>query len=250
MGPVQIMIIGFDRIDRFEGQIERELKRVTALKQMRILDLLFVAKDQAGRIVSRTHSDLTVAEGKKLGKIIAPLLGLDNQQNTGTGDFSLAEVGDIAGMIEPGTAGLVLLFEHVWAADLGAAIGQAGGRLLSQSMLTRELLMVVGEEMAMIAEAEETIEVAEAAQGMAMLEAMATIAMTEEVKARAIQDAAETVEAADLVKTAAVAEAVQALILAGFIREAAAQGAIDALVAAELLPAEVVDQAAAKADSR
>ncbi|HIH94869.1 TPA: DUF1269 domain-containing protein, partial [Methanosarcina acetivorans] len=47
-----------------------------------------------------------------------------------------------------GTAAAVLIIEHLWAKQLKQAIKDAGGVLVSQGMLTPELLALVGQELA------------------------------------------------------------------------------------------------------
>ncbi len=51
------------------------------------------------------------------------------------------------------------MFEHTWAIPLRDAIRRAGGVPLAQGFLTPEALIMVGEELRAIAEAERTIEV-------------------------------------------------------------------------------------------
>ena len=65
---------------------------------------------------------------------------------------------------EPGKAFGVLMFEHTWAIPLRDAIRRAGGVPLAQGFLTPEALVMVGEELQAIAEAERTIEVAQIVQ--------------------------------------------------------------------------------------
>ena len=65
-----------------------------------------------------------------------------------------------------------MLFEHTWAIPFRDAIRRAGGRGLAQGFITPEGLMIVGEEIEAIAEAELAIEVSDAVRGAAMLDAL------------------------------------------------------------------------------
>jgi hypothetical protein len=44
IGPVQLLVFGFDSLDKFEGGILDQLEAVAPLTAVRILDTLFVAK--------------------------------------------------------------------------------------------------------------------------------------------------------------------------------------------------------------
>ncbi|NJP05119.1 MAG: hypothetical protein HC837_05560 [Chloroflexaceae bacterium] len=265
IGPVQLVVVGFERTDRFKGDILRELDELRTGGVIRVLDLLFVMKDEDGSIFAFEDTDLTAEEQQEYGAIISHLIGLqDGAAVTQTNglqadelaatehDYGLtaANIQEVAAQIEPGTAAGLLLVEHKWAAGLKHAIREAGGRMLAQGYLTPDALMIVGQELQAVVEAEAAIEVAEAIKGAAMLDALMTVAEAEAVKATAVEEAAEAVVMAEYIKTAAAAEAVQALIIAGLIEDAAAQQALDALVAADIIRRAMIRMDEALADAR
>lgn len=257
IGPIQLIVVGFETNEKFRGEILRELEALRGRGLMRVLDLLFVMKDEAGNITAFEQTDLTPEEELEWGTIISRMMGLDGEKPAGEGglspetlasaenDYGLTaeDILRIAAQIEPGTSAGILLFEHTWAVGLKAAIHEAGGHLLAQGVLTPEALWVVGEEIRAIADAQASIELAEAVKGAAMLDALATVVVAEAVEQEALEEAAEAVATADVIKTAAAAEAARALIVAGMIEEAAAMEAIETLLAAGLLEAAAVDEA-------
>jgi uncharacterized membrane protein len=256
LGPIQMMVVGFETNDKFKGDIQRELNELRTRGVIRLLDLLFVMKDEDGNVFAIEDSDLVPGEDAEVGQLISQMLGLgegggesagaDTNALTDTSqDYGLTteDIVDVANQIEPGTSAGILLIEHVWAAGLKHAIREAGGHPIAQGFLTPEAFMMIGEEVKAIAEAEMAIEVADAVKGAALLDVLATIEIAEEVKEAAIEDAAETVADAELIKTIAVADAVRTLIVAGMIEDAAAQEAIDALVEADLIAAEALNEA-------
>ena len=89
------------------------------------------------------------------------------------------------------------MFEHTWAIPLAAAIRRAGGVPLAQGFVTPEALVMVGEELNAIAEAETAIEVSEIVKSAAILDTLATLEEAEAIK---------TAIAADVLRTLAVAE--------------------------------------------
>ena len=117
------------------------------------------------------------------------------------------------------------MFEHTWAIPLRDAIRRAGGVPLAQGFITPEALLMVGQELQAIADAERTIEVAQI------------------VKSAAILDTLATLEQAEAIKTAIAADVLRTLAIAELIEEEAMTEAIEALAAAGLLEAEYLDAA-------
>ena len=266
-GPMQMIVIGFERTDQFRGDIIRELERLGNKGVIRVIDLQFVMKDETGGIKALEGSPLPEAEKIEFGAVIGGLLGLGAGgpegaiEGAAAGALAVAEkdygltwsdVEDIAAQLEPGTAVAVMLFEHTWATGFSDAVRQAGGRMLAQGFLTPEAMFMVGAELQAIVDARETIELAQAAEAVALLDALETVLEAEIIEQAAIEEAAEVVMAAEAVKAAAAADAVRALIVADVIEEAAAERALNALVAANLIEAaslEAAEDAAAQAES-
>ncbi len=242
VGPIQMLVVGFDKDAEYRGAILDELASLTARGLIRVIDLKFVMKEPNGDLLALEGSDLTDTEAIEFGAVIGGLIGLGEGGAEGaaagaeagalaaaTGSYGLGpeEIQDIADNLEPGEAVGMLLFEHTWAARLKRAIRDTGGYPIAQGFLTPEALMMVGEEVRVMLEAETAIEVAQAVKGAALLDALATV------------------EAAEEIKAIAAAEATRALIVAGLIEEAAAQEAIDVLYAAGLIEAAALDEAEA-----
>jgi uncharacterized membrane protein len=243
IGPIQLVVIGFPRDAQFRGEIIRALSDVRGRGVIRLIDALFVRKDDQGRIGAvMRESDFTQEQRETLGTIAGGLLGyMAGGEETalraadaaaqavagGAFGLGLADLQNIKDRIAPGEAALLLLIEHTWATELKGAVRNTGGVPVVQGFLTPEALMLVGAEVRAVVEAENTIALADAVKGAAVLDALATVAAAEDVK------------------QAAAAEAVRALIVAGLIEEAAAQEAIDALVAAELIKEAAAAEAAA-----
>jgi uncharacterized membrane protein len=237
-----MLVVGFDPDAEYRGAILDELDNLTTHGVIRVLDLLFVRKQEDGVLLAMEASDLDLDERVKYGSIIGGLIGLGRGGVAGaiTGaeegaaaavtrayGLSPADIEEIAADLKPNEAVGLLLFEHKWAAHLKEAVRSTGGYPIAQGFLTPEALMMIGQEVEAMMEAEIAIEVAEAAKGAALLDALTTIELAEQVKA------------------VAVAEAMQALIVAGIIEEAAMQKAFDTLVVAGLISEDVLMEAEA-----
>jgi uncharacterized membrane protein len=158
IGPVQLVAIAFGPDAAFEGRVMEELERLERNETIRLLDLLFVARDaEQGELVALGY------QGESLGGIVGALLGFDFDDDglpASGGEpapmdqpFGLgrAQVEALAAQLEPGQAAAFMLFEHVWARDLKAAIRGAGGVPIGEGFLTPEALAEVAVELVAMA---------------------------------------------------------------------------------------------------
>jgi uncharacterized membrane protein len=159
-GPMQLLVIGFDN-PGFTGKIAPELRRLREDDVVRLIDLLFVSKDEEGRVTTMETTDLSQDESTELGALVGALIGYGAEGEEG------AEVGAVAGAlaaehitsplrddvwyiadeIPPGTSAAVAVLEHRWAIGLRDAVQAAGGRALAESWLHPEDLVALGEHL-------------------------------------------------------------------------------------------------------
>jgi uncharacterized membrane protein len=157
LGPVQMLIVGFQG-DNFDGSIMKELERLKEHDIVRLIDLLFVKKNEEGDLEIAQRSDLSSDEAQQFGAIVGALVGF------GADDEEGAEYGAVAGAAEledghvfdddavwylgdaipEGTAAAVALLEHRWAIPLRDKIAQAGGLTLSDAWVHVADLVAVG----------------------------------------------------------------------------------------------------------
>jgi Family of unknown function (DUF6325) len=148
IGPVQLLSIGFEPGANFEGEIVDELAKLERERTIRILDLLFIAKDpDSDEVVVLEHHG-----SESMGEIVGDLLGIEFSDEAlspaeadggGSFGFSQAEIEQMAtGLPRGGAAGL-LLIEHVWARDLRRVIAEKGGHIIGEGFLTREAIASV-----------------------------------------------------------------------------------------------------------
>jgi uncharacterized membrane protein len=140
LGPVQLLVIAFVG-GKFDGRVLEELRRLREHDVVRLLDLLFVAKDEGGDVVELEMSDLSEAESTQYGALVGELIGFTGEDGVTPGrgrgaaaaiaqNGSLldpAEVWFLADVIPAGTAAAVVLLEHRWATKLRDAVEAADG---------------------------------------------------------------------------------------------------------------------------
>jgi DNA-binding NarL/FixJ family response regulator len=235
-GPLQVIAVSFGPGADFEGRVLAEVDRLEGRGVLRLVDLLFVAKDEDGTI-----RQLAVGDDEDFGALLArvvPLDGVgltDSSLGDGLSGFGPGDAWALAESLRPGTALAFLLIEHGWARPLFEAIAETGGALVGEGFLSDDAGLIVGAEVAAMEEAAGVIAAAQAAEVNATLEAMAAQA-----------EAGEAIAAFDAIRDAAAADAVRALIRAGVVEEAAAHEAVEAVRAAGLIVA-AADRAVAEA---
>ena len=240
LGPIQLIAIEFDTLDRLQGHILDEIDDLIPLSAVRILDVLFVAKEENGDLVALEMGEMGDEAGDEaLGTLIGQLMGFsfegeedEGQVPTGIYDESPIGIGPadierIGDDLAPGTGAALLLVEHRWAAGVRDAVIEAGGRMVAQGFLTPTGVLLIGAELLATAEAIDAIEVAaelEAEANVRALEALATIEIAAEVEAAVVARTILTLVEAGFVEQAAVEHAAAAVVDAALIEQAIAAG--------------------------
>jgi hypothetical protein len=128
LGPLEYVVVGF-KADRFDGTIAKELEKIVAAGVIRIVDIVFVAKNAGGTtIVEMDNKDDARFAGFR--RLLADTQAL----------FTRDDLDQLADTMPSGTAGLVLLFEHRWAEDIKDAMTERGGFLVSRSVIPADVL--------------------------------------------------------------------------------------------------------------
>jgi len=234
LGPIQFVAFGFDSLDRFNGQILDQLEELTDVPAVRVLDVLFIAKEDNGDLVALEGGELGVEDGDEvLGTLLGALMGFSFEGDADAPPgavteasaigVTVADVRRIGRDLAPGTGAALFLLEHRWAVGLRDALRDSGGFPLAQGFLTLEGLVMIGAELAATAEAVAALEVADALEAEALIRSLEAMA---------------AIELADEIEAAVAARAVRGLVEAGFIEQADATDAV-----AALLPEETIQQA-------
>jgi uncharacterized membrane protein len=142
LGPVQIIVLGFEG-ERLGGEILDQLRALRRNDAVRLVDLLFVTKDDAGNVVPTNHNGLTAEEKAQFGAMADALIGWSAAEDglvagAMLGDppgeappedrlFGVPDEWFIADGIPDGGSAAVVLVEHRWAVPVRDAIDRVGG---------------------------------------------------------------------------------------------------------------------------
>lgn len=233
-GPLQMIVVSFSPGADLQERVLVEVDRLQGRGVIRVLDVLFVSKNEDGTI-----RRVVVSGDEDLGALLAGVVPLDDSGfgellgRDGGAGFDPVDARALAESLAPGAAVAFLLVEHSWAQPLLDVIAASGGAVLGDGFLSSAAASVVGAQVAAIDEAAEAIAAAQIAETHARL---ATIA--------AGVQAAEVVAASEAVRAAVAADTVRVLIAAGIVREATAYEAIEAMSTAGLIVAAADEMAA------
>jgi Family of unknown function (DUF6325) len=134
-GPIDIVFLGFPG-NQFNGGIAPALRDLVERGLIRVVDLLFVYKDDDGTVGS--------LELAGLGADLEPaFVDLDGQ--LGGGLLDAEDVDDVGSRIEPGNSVAVLAVENLWAIPFINAVRDSGGDVIDQARVPAALVSAVRE---------------------------------------------------------------------------------------------------------
>lgn len=134
-GPAELIVVKFPG-NQFRGEIIPALSDLIESGTIRLIDLLFVLKDENGSITTLEAGEIGESvEG--LGEIVGD-----------SGLMSDEDVELVADELEPNSSAGLLLFEHMWAAPFTQAVRNAGGELIYDERIPAAVVEEVEEALA------------------------------------------------------------------------------------------------------
>jgi len=132
-GPIDVVMLSFPG-NQFNGTIAPALRDLVVRGLVRVVDLLFVTKDDDGTVGS--------VELAGLGADLEPsFVDLDGQ--LGGGLLDADDVEDVAAGMEPGSSVAVIAVENLWAISFIEAVRGSGGELVDQFRVPSDVVAAV-----------------------------------------------------------------------------------------------------------
>jgi hypothetical protein len=136
LGPLEYTVIGFEG-NRFDGSIADEIQRVVDQGVVRLVDLVFITKDDQGAVMILELDSKDDPRFASFAPLLSGLAGL----------FTPEDVAAIADGLPADTSALAVLFEHRWAVRLKDAVASARGFLVSRTTVPPEVLEAINAEL-------------------------------------------------------------------------------------------------------
>jgi len=161
-GPIQLVVLGFGEA-ALPLDFVNQLRRLREDGIVRLVDAVFVSKDEHGDLDEIRTSDLSEDEAVLLGTLAGALFGYGAGGQEGLeigaqigmlaaeeGEFGLDsdDIDQIADLIPRGTAAAFILLEHLWAIGLKEAVANSNGSVIAHGWITPATLIARGEELA------------------------------------------------------------------------------------------------------
>lgn len=133
IGPVEYIIIQFPG-NQFKGEIAPALADLIESKTVRIIDLVFILKDELGNVVWDEYDAGENGDGFGFAHLDGEA-GLLNEDDI----LTAAEV------MDNDSSAALLVWEDLWAAPFAAAIRNAGGELIAGGRIPHELAQLAAD---------------------------------------------------------------------------------------------------------
>lgn len=125
--PVEVVVLEFPG-SRFNGDIAPALKQLVDDGIVRILDLVFITKDDDGTITALELSEVDE-------DVAAPFDDIDGEVSGVLAEEDLEVAGDA---LSPGSSALMIVWEDTWARRVVDAVAASGGRVVAHDRLDVE----------------------------------------------------------------------------------------------------------------
>ena len=129
LGPVELLFVEFPG-NQFTGEIIPALTQLIEQGTIRVIDLVFVAKDADGNSVGIALEDLPDGTKDLFSELVTEVAELIAEE----------DVEDLAEGLEPNSSAAILLFEHTWAIPFRDALVNSGGQLVARLPITEAAL--------------------------------------------------------------------------------------------------------------
>jgi uncharacterized membrane protein len=134
IGPVDYLIVAFPG-NKFRGEIVPAIAELVEAGTVRIIDVAFVSKNEAGETVALELLELAPDVQEAFGTLGVEVTGLFNED----------DLQGAAEALEPNSSAALLVWENVWARKTAQAIRDAGGVLVDFERIPHDVVQAARE---------------------------------------------------------------------------------------------------------
>ena len=122
-GPIDYILVEWPGRQP-NGEVAPHLVDLVDRGLIRILDLVFVAKDEDGTV-----------RGLEIADVGGEVAELSIFEGASSGLLSEEDIDEAGGVMESGTSAALLVFENTWAAPFATAVRRSGGQLAASGRI-------------------------------------------------------------------------------------------------------------------
>ena len=134
IGPVDYAVIAFPG-NQFNGEIVPALADLVEAGTIRIIDAVFVSKDENGEVLTFELAELAPDVQEAFDALNIEVQGL----------FSDEELQAAGQELEPNSSAALLVWENVWARNVAQAVRDAGGVLVAFERVPHDVVQAARE---------------------------------------------------------------------------------------------------------
>jgi uncharacterized membrane protein len=135
IGPVSYTVIAFPG-NRFNGNVAPEVAKLIANGTVRILDLVFVSKDDEGNTISLEFDQMD--DLAQFGELDGEVGGL----------VTMEDLDHVAAGLPENNSALIILWEDLWAKPLVEALQGSGAVVVESARVPHDLVEAALDELA------------------------------------------------------------------------------------------------------
>jgi Family of unknown function (DUF6325) len=129
LGPIELLVVKFPG-NRFTGEIAPALKDLVEGGLIRVIDILFVVKDEAGEVTVLEINDLDDDNFSRFDPVVADLTGM----------LTPDDARQLSAGLENNSSGAIMLFENTWATRFRDALLNANGELVLNERIPKVVI--------------------------------------------------------------------------------------------------------------
>lgn len=129
LGPIELLVVKFPG-NRFTGEVAPALTELVESGLIRVIDILFVGKDETGELAVVEINDLDDDDFLKFDPVVADLTGM----------LTVDDARHLSASFEPNSSAAIMLFENTWATRFRDALEGANGQLVLNERIPRAVI--------------------------------------------------------------------------------------------------------------
>ena len=129
LGPLELLVVKFPG-NRFTGEIAPALTELVEGGLIRVIDILFVYKDEASEMTVLEINDLDDDDYRQFDPVVADLTGM----------LTVEDAQRLSASFEPNSSAAIMLFENTWATKFRDAVLNAKGELVLNERIPKQVI--------------------------------------------------------------------------------------------------------------